>query len=139
MPLNLPPFANAEDVMSTLLSQLDGVKVVKGTADKITPPVLLVRSLGGHSDYITDFPEIQVSAFGATRSEATELALRAQALVENSFNSFVDLSNGTRVQIDGTATQTAAHPEVYDNNDLREVPAVYFMSLRRPRTYYAIP
>lgn len=136
MPQNLPPFANAEDVLQTLLIAATGVRTVKATPAQIVTPLILIRRIGGHSDYVTDFPQLMVTAIGATRPESSDLSLQCQAAIENSFNSVVELTNGVRVLIDGTNTAHSGHPEAYENIDVREVSAMYEMRMRRPRTYY---
>lgn len=128
---NLPPFADAEEVMLALLASL-GVPVVKATGPTITPPVYVVRLIGGTSDYVTAFSHVMVIAFDATRTASTTLQRLAQAQVENSFATEVTLSDNSVVLIDGTTTHVTGHPEIYENVDVREVPAVYEIRMRRP-------
>jgi hypothetical protein len=130
MGLNLPPFADAEEVAYALLSPLGSV--VKGTPANIVTPVYVIKRVGGHSDYITDFPQIHVSAIGDTRMQSMGLQLLAQQIIENAFATEVTLPDNSVVLIDGTQTLTAGHPEPYENVDLREVTAVYEFKLRRP-------
>jgi hypothetical protein len=131
MGLNLPAFADAEEVMWALLSPL-GTPVVKGTPPQIVPPIILVRRVGGNSDYVTDFPQIMVTAIGGTRPQSTLLQLQVQQRVENSFATEVALLDGSVVLIDGTQVVTSGHPQVSENVDLREVAAVYQLKMRRP-------
>lgn len=135
MPLNLPPFANAEDVVQTLLSAGLDVSVLKAIPSTLNPPLVVVERIGGHSDYITDYPEVRIRCIGATRSASATLSLQCQAIIENAFNSYVTLTDGTRVQIDGTNTSVSGRPEDYENVDVREFTATYDFRIRRPRTY----
>jgi hypothetical protein len=128
---DLPSFADAEEVMCTLLSNI-GPPVVKGTSSQLSPPVIVVRRMGGHSDYVTDFPQVLVVALGSTRPASMALQLQCQRTIENAFCTEVILSDNSVVLIDGTATLTSGHPETYENIDIREVAAVYELRMRRP-------
>lgn len=130
MGLDLPAFADAEEVVYALLSPLG--TVVKGTPAAIVTPVIMVRRIGGHSDYVTDFPQVHVSAIGDTRPQSVALQLRCQQRIENSFAVEVSLADNSVVLIDGTSTLTSGHIEAYENVDLREVSAVYELRMRRP-------
>lgn len=131
MGLDLPAFADAEEVMWSLLTPI-GPPVVKGTPPQIVPPILLVRRVGGNSDYVTDFPQIMVTAIGGTRPQSTQLQLQVQRVVENAFATEVVLPDNSVVLIDGTQVLTSGHPQVSENVDLREVAAVYELRMRRP-------
>ncbi len=128
---DLPAFADAEEVLYTLLSPI-GPPVVKGTPPQITPPLILVRRMGGHSDYVTDFPQVMVTAIGDKRPASTQLQLQCQQVIENAFATEVVLEDGSVVLIDGTQTLISGHPEHYENVDVREVAAVYLLKMRRP-------
>lgn len=130
MGLNLPAFADAEEVAYILLSSVGNV--VKGTPANIVTPVIVVRRIGGHSDYITDFPEMHVSAIGDTRPQSVQLQLQCQQAIENAFATEVTLPDNSVVLIDGTRTLTSGHIEGYENVDLREVSGVYQFLMRRP-------
>jgi hypothetical protein len=131
MGLDLPAFADAEEVMYALLTPL-GPSVVKGTPSRIVPPLILIRRLGGHCDYVTDFPQIMVTTIGTTRPESTRWQLKVQQCIENAFATEVTLSDNSVVLIDGTQTLTSGHPEFYENVDVREIAAIYQLSMRRP-------
>jgi len=130
MGLNLPPFADAEEVMYSLLTPLG--TVVKGTPVKLITPVYVIRRIGGHSDYVTDFPQIQVSAIGDTRQGSVVMQIKAQQVIENAFATEVALVDGSVVLIDGTITLTSGHIEPYENIDIREVLGIYELRMRRP-------
>lgn len=130
MGLNLPPFADAEEVMYSLLSPLG--TVVKGTPVNLVTPVYVIRRIGGHSDYITDFPQIQVSAVGDTRQGSVMMQIKAQQTIENAFATEVTLVDGSVVLIDGSSTLTSGHIEPYENIDIREVVGIYQLRMRRP-------
>jgi hypothetical protein len=130
MGLDLPPFADAEEVMYSLLTPLG--TVVKGTPVNIVTPVYVIRRIGGHSDYITDFPQIRVSAIGETRPESVVMQTKAQQTIENAFATEVMLVDGSVVLIDGSITLTSGHIEPYENIDIREVIGLYELRMRRP-------
>lgn len=131
MGLNLPPFADAEEVVRALLAPL-GVQVVKATPPTIVPPLIMIRHIGGTSDYVTAFPHVMISAIGATRAASMALQLQIQAVIENAFATEAVLPDNSVVLIDGTAVLTAGHPEIYENVDIREAAAVYEIKMRRP-------
>lgn len=130
MGLDLPAFADAEEVVYTLLSPLG--TVVKGTPPNIITPVYVIKRVGGHSDYVTDFPQIMVRSVGDTRPESVQMQTNAQRVIENAFATEVTLPDNSVVLIDGTITLTSGHIEPYENVDLREVVGVYELRMRRP-------
>lgn len=130
MGLDLPAFADAEEVAYALLSPLG--TVVKGTPSNIVVPVYVIRRIGGRSDYVTDFPQIRVSAIGDTRPDSTQMQLQAQRVIENAFATEVTLVDNSVVLIDGTSTLDSGHIEPYENIDLREVVGIYELRMRRP-------
>lgn len=130
MSLDLPAFADAEEVAYSLLSTIG--TVVKGTPVTFVPPVYIIRRIGGHSDYITDFAHIQVTAIGDKRPESVTMQLLAQKTIENSFATEVTLADNSVVLIDGTTVLTAGYIQPYENIDLREVVGIYEIRMRRP-------
>lgn len=130
MGLDLPSFADAEEVAYALLSTIG--TVVKGTPVQIVTPVYLVRRIGGHSDYVTDFPQIQVTAIGDKRPQSVAMQMQAQRTIENAFATEVTLPDNSVVLIDGTSTLTSGHIQPYENIDLREVVGIYEFRMRRP-------
>lgn len=130
MGLDLPSFADAEEVAYVLLSTLG--TVVKGTPPNIVTPVYVIKRIGGHSDYVTDFPQIMVRAIGDSRPDSVKMQTEAQRVIENSFATEVTLPDNSIVLIDGTVTLTSGHIEPYENIDLREVVGVYELRMRRP-------
>lgn len=130
MGLDLPAFADAEEVAYVLLSSIG--TVVKGTPVQIVTPIYIVRRIGGHSDYVTDFPQIQVTAIGDKRPQSVAMQLAAQQVIENAFATEVTLPDNSVVLIDGTSTLTSGHIQPYDNIDLREVVGIYEFRMRRP-------
>lgn len=139
MGLQLGAFADAEEVMRQLLLAdpplVPEGHVVRATAANLQDmlPVLLVRKIGGGNDYITDFPQIMVTAICATRAASTLLCEQVTARVLNAFNTAVALPDASTALIDGTLLHQSGHPELYENVDVREVAAVYELKLRRPR------
>lgn len=130
MGLDLPAFADAEEVAYALLSSIG--TVVKGTPVQIVTPVYIVRRIGGHSDYVTDFPQIQITAIGDKRPQSVAMQLVAQQAIENAFATEVTLPDNSVVLIDGTSTLTSGHIQPYENIDLREVVGIYEFRMRRP-------
>ena len=130
MSLDLPPFADAEEVAYSLLNTIG--TVVKGTPVTFVPPVYIIRRIGGHSDYVTDFAHIQVTAIGDKRPESVTMQLLAQQAIENSFATEVTLVDNSVVLIDGTTVLTAGYIQPYENIDLREVVGIYEFRMRRP-------
>jgi hypothetical protein len=130
MGLDLPSFADAEEVIYSLLSTLG--TVVKGTPVNLVTPVYIIRRIGGHSDYITDYAHIQVTAVGDTRPGSAAMQLAAQRTIENSFATEVTLADNSVVLIDGTTTLTSGYIQPYENIDLREVVGIYEIRMRRP-------
>lgn len=128
---DLPAFADAEEVTYALLSPI-GPPVVKATGPTITPPLILVRRIGGHADRVTDFAEVMVIAIGATRAASVALQLRCQQTMENAFCTEVTLADNSVVLIDGATTVLSGHPQNYENVDIREAAAVYQLLMRRP-------
>src|SRR5919206_102014 len=107
-------------------------RTLRWGAAQLTPPVIVVKRIGGHSDYVTDFPQIEVRAIGATRPASMALQLACQRVIENSFATEVTLGDNSVVLIDGASTLTSGHMEPYENVDVREVAAVYEFRMRRP-------
>lgn len=130
MSLDLPAFADAEEVAYSLLSTVG--TVVKGTPVNLVTPIYIIRRIGGHSDYITDFAHIQVTAIGDKRPESVTMQLAAQQVIENSFATEVTLADNSVVLIDGTTVLTAGYIQPYENIDVREVVGIYEIRMRRP-------
>ena len=130
MSLDLPAFADAEEVAYSLLNTVG--TVVKGTPVNLVTPIYIIRRIGGHSDYITDFAHIQVTAIGDKRPESVTMQLVAQRVIENSFATEVTLADNSVVLIDGTTVLTAGYIQPYENIDVREVVGIYEIRMRRP-------
>lgn len=130
MGLDLPSFADAEEIAYSLLK--DTGTILKGTPVNFNPPVYIIRRVGGHSDYVTDFAHIQVTAIGDKRPESVAMQLQAQRVIENSFATEVTLDDNSVVLIDGTTVLTAGYIQPYENIDMREVVGVYELRMRRP-------
>jgi hypothetical protein len=134
MPFNLAKFADAEEVLREYLQAIfPAVPVVSATGATITPPIIVVRRIGGESDFITDYPLMLVSCIGASRPASNLLAAQVQATILNAVNDAVALSDGSTALIDGSIVRVADHPEAYDNPDLRVVTGTYELRLRRPK------
>lgn len=131
----LSEFADAEEVLRTYLQDRLGpaVAVVSATGPVLTPPTVKAQRIGGTCDRITDFSEMLVSTFGATRTASIVLAAQVQAHILNATNTPVPLSNGTVALIDGAHISQADHPELYANPDVRHVIATFELRMRRPK------
>ena len=130
MSLDLPAYADAEEVVYSLLKDIG--TIVKGTPVNFVTPLYIIRRIGGHSDYVTDFAHIQITAIGDKRPESVTMQLAAQRTIENSFASEVTLDDNSVVLIDGTTVLTSGYIQPYENIDIREVVCIYEIRMRRP-------
>jgi len=130
----LGAFADAEEVLRTYLAGVldPSVSVVSATGPNLTPPMVLVRRLGGECDRVTDFALMMVSCLCATRPESNQLAAQVQAHILDAINATVAITGATAL-IDGAIVTEADHPEAYENPDVRQVTATYELRMRRPR------
>lgn len=123
----LPVWPDAETVVMALLSPI--ARTVTSTPTPLTPPMIRVQRVGGSDDRITDYPRIEVAAYGADRGQAWDLAERCRQAILASRCSVV-----AGVLIDNASTDTPAQQIPYDAPDTRRVVAYYRFAWRRPRT-----
>lgn len=124
-------FPDAENVMISLLEPLvddPAHQVVTAAPEQLVLPTILVRRIGGSNDSHSDFPNLAVTCFAATRPQAWALAEQIRQVVLASRRTKV---NGVLVDNAETVTPAVQMPE--ENEDLRSVMAVYRLSMRRPR------
>jgi hypothetical protein len=121
----LAPFLDIEDVGLTLLASAGPTVLVTPTT--ITPPLIVVRRVGGGGDWITDAPRLQVRTFGATHVQGWNLAEACRQLIMASPATLV-----AGATIDRAITETA--PAFVDyGQSLHRYVATYRLELRRPR------
>jgi hypothetical protein len=118
------------DVEAAVLDLLDSVaSTVTSTPANFTPPLVQVQRIGGEDDGLTDYPVVVVTCYGASRSDAWEMAEDCRQLILASVN---EEPGGALV--DSAATITPAQQIPDPNTALRVVTATYRLGLRRPRT-----
>lgn len=121
----LPGFADIEDIALVLLAPVG--TTVLATPEIITPPLVVIRRIGGADDTITDTAWIQVDTFGATRRTAADMAEQCRQLILAA-----PATGFGHASIDQTWTESAPSFVSYDRNSQRYV-ATYRIALRRPR------
>jgi len=121
------PFADAEVVALAILTPVSAQRVT-ATAPSWEPPLTLVQRVGGSDDRITDYPQLQVTCFGADRPTSWAMAEQARQLI---------LDAGGRefagALVDSTSTVTPAVQIDDPRTDVRAVTATYQLAMRRPR------
>lgn len=130
------PDANA--VMMALLSSrltVSGqpVPAVLALPNDFTPPVILVKRIGGQPDAndVTDFPIILVSYYGSDYPSTQALASDGQIAILTSPLTEVVLPDGSHVLIDSAGIYVGEQelPDVYP--DERRITATYQFGFRR--------
>jgi hypothetical protein len=128
MTVVLPNWPDAELVMIDLLAPVPG-EVVTFTPASFAAPLVRVLRVGGEDDGITDYPQVEVTCFGATRPAAWSMAEQCRQII---------LASGGEapggVLIDFARTDTPAQQLPDPNPDLRVVTATYRLGMRRPFT-----
>ena len=122
----LGAFADIEDFVLELLGPAG--PTVLATPEVITPPLIVIRRIGGDDDAITDLPRIQVDTFGATRRQAADLAEACrQRILAAPATGFGHAS------IDQSWTESAPVFVAYGDRNSQRYVATYRLALRRPR------
>lgn len=120
------PFADAELIALAILEPV-AWSVIR-TAPKFDPPVVVVQRVGGSDNGITDLALMSVTCHGATRAEAVSMAEACrQRILAAPMNEFA----GCLVDTASTVTPAAEVPD--PRSDVRTVPALYQLGMRRPR------
>jgi hypothetical protein len=134
MPINLPPFPDAEDVVMALLEEVaDTTTDTAATLDS-DAPVIKVTRVGGTDDLITDRPLVEVAVFATTYEQARQLARQCQQVIlASGGRSIVTPDHPQGVLIDKAETTSAPLRVPYENENLRHKAATYQFSFRRPR------
>lgn len=99
------------------------------TPGTITPPLIVVRRIGGGDTYITDVPRLQVTTFGATRGATAALAEACRQLILAS-----PATGGGAESIDRAWTESAPVYHDYGDQTVQCYVATYRIALRRART-----
>lgn len=111
-------------VVMTLLAPI--APTVTSTPNPIEPPVIRVQRIGGSDDGVSDFPRIEVAAYGADRQQAWALAEQCRQAILASPRTVV----GGQL-VDNARTDTPAQQVPYDQPDVRRVVALYRLTWRR--------
>lgn len=121
----LAAFPDAEDVGLDLFASLGPTVLV--TPATLTPPLIVVRRVGGVDTYITDVCRMQVQCFGGTHVQARDLAeaCRQKALASPG----ASLVAG--VAIDRAVTESAPTFVDYGAPSIHRYIATYRLELRR--------
>jgi hypothetical protein len=122
----LSAFPDIEDYALALLAPVG--TTVLATPATITPPLVVIRRIGGSDDLITDTPRIQVDCFGGTRRQTADMAERCRQLILAAPATGI----GT-ARIDQAQTVSAPTFLAYDDQHTQRTTATYHLSLRRPR------
>lgn len=122
----LSAFPDIEDLAMELLEPAG--TTVLATPEVITPPLIVIRRIGGFDDLITDIPRIQVDTFGANRRQAADLAEQCRQLILASPATGVG-----HASIDQAWTESAPVFVAYDDRNTQRYVATYSLALRRVR------
>lgn len=123
----LPGFPDVELLALDLLSPAGPTALA--TPGTITPPLIVVRRVGGNDTYISDVPRLQVTCFGANRGQTAALAEACRQLI------LASPATGEGAEsIDRAWTETAPIYHDYGDQTVQCFVAVYRISLRRART-----
>jgi len=122
----LSPFADIEDIVLEILSPAG--PTVLATPSQITPPLIVVRRIGGSDNKITDIARIRVQTFANSHVGSYDLAEHCRQLVMAS-----PATGVPGVTIDLAVTDTAPSYVDYGQPPLQRYVATYRLELRRPR------
>lgn len=122
----LPSWPDVEDIGLALFVPVGPTVLV--TPATITPPLVVVRRVGGFDDKITDQALLQVQTFGGSHAQGRALAEQCRQRV---FAAVATEAAG--VSIDRVSTESA--PQFVDYGDLKlhRYVAVYGIEFRRIR------
>lgn len=119
-------FVDIEDVALALLASAG--TVVLATPTTITPPLIVVRRVGGFDNRITDVARLRVQTFGATHTAAYALAETCRQLILAS-----PATRVAGVNIDRAVVEGAPAYVDYGQPPLQRYIATYRIEVRRPR------
>lgn len=127
-----PPFADAEDVVCTMLEQV--APAVTRAPDPLPEVIILVQRVGGPNDDHTDWPVIEVSVLASMTATQTTPREVAWTLGEQCRQILLAATRtvwaGALIDSVETVTPVTQHPD--DNPDVRRVVATYELEMRRP-------
>lgn len=134
MPINLPAFPDAEDVVMALLEPVAPTTTdTAATLDSETP-VIKVTRVGGADDFFTDRPLVEVAVFAPTYEQARQVAHACQQVIlASGGRTIVTPDHPGGVLIDKAETVSAPLRVPYENENLRHKAATYQFAWRRPR------
>lgn len=119
-------FVDIEDVALTLLQSAG--PTVLATPVTITPPLIVIRRVGGFDNRITDVARLRVQTFGASHATAFALAEACRQLILASPATHV-----AGVNIDRAVVEAAPAYVDYGQPPLQRYIATYRLEVRRPR------
>jgi hypothetical protein len=122
----LPAFPDVELLALDLLASAGTTSLT--TPATITPPLIVIRRVGGGDTYLTDVPRLQVHTFGANRAQTAALAEACRQLILASPADGVGSDS-----IDNAWTETAPIFHDWGDKTVQCFVATYRIALRRPR------
>lgn len=134
MPINLPSFPDAEDVVMALLADIAPTTTDTAATLDSDVPLIKVTRVGGADDFVTDRPLVEVAVFATTYDEARQVADQCRQVILSSGGRSIatpDYPGG--VLIDKAETTSAPLRVPYENETLRHKAATYQFAWRRPR------
>lgn len=118
------------DIEAVLVSYLDALAPTGDqTPENITGPFITVQRVGGFDDGITDRPRVELACFAPTRRESQRLSEQVRQRMLAAIS-----TDAAGVFLDNVITESQSGRTAYPNEDVRRIPAVYRITLRRPRT-----
>lgn len=119
------------DIEAVLVSYLDNVLAPAGdqTPETLDGPFITVQRVGGIDDGITDRPRVELACFAPTRRESQRLSEQVRQHMLATIG-----TDAAGVLFDNVITESQSGRTAYPNEDVRRIPAVYRITLRRPRT-----
>ena len=134
MPISLPAFPDAEDVVMALLEEVAPTTTDTDALLAANAPIIKVTRVGGTDDFITDRPLVEVACFAATYNEVRQLARACQQVIlQCAARKIVTPDYPDGVLIDKAETTSAPLRVPYENTELRHKAATYQFAWRRPR------
>jgi hypothetical protein len=122
----LAAFPDAEDIGLELLAGL--APTYLATPVTLSPPLIVIRRVGGYDNKVTDIPRLQVQTFGNTHVQARDLAEACrQTILASPATPVVGVS------IDQAITETAPVFVDYGQPAIHRYVGTYRLEYRRTR------